>query len=372
MVKNGGFCTKCRNRLYPEDELCYKCGNRPQQHLHQPRYNGAERWWQQTRSRWQAHHYWYPHWDPNPQINHQYTHNFGKGKGNARTTKQVAPPPRVAPSNGESRLTVEPPPGIVNPREETEHGIPGNPVIIDKASEIELIDMLRWQERKLGSHDPSVIHTRERLATMQKARHDSMSLEQQAQSLSDRIKHKLKALQEAEDKVKTAQEAVDTAAVNLAIANEAVDTIQAELSNTKIEQSKVLGQMQANAGGDATNPLLNVAGIVLPPDVTTDVKEFAEQVNQAMQKLQQLIVAGPKVAQTQSTATPANQEGTTQTAAASSQSPADQEMNDKKGVKERRTVSLSDMEDSTPASKRAKAVVVEDSQGEATAVVQCS
>ena len=77
----------------------------------------------------------------------------------------------------------------------------GNQVVIDDASEADLLEVLKFQEKKLGTSDPQVIETRRRLAALAKLRYDNMSLEQQMQSSADKIKRKHKAIDEAMQQV---------------------------------------------------------------------------------------------------------------------------------------------------------------------------
>ena len=306
--------------------------------------------------------------------------SMGKGKGTSRS--EVHPPPGLAQASAsQAHRRPQPSAGIDDPHELNRDGIPGNPVVINKATESDLIEVLRFQEKKLGLHDPTVVQLKSRIAALQRKRQDNMTVEQQVQSSADRMKNKQRAKSDAEAKVKRAELVVEEAQVELACAREALESINAELNQAIAEHTAIVAKVQPKAptklGGNNGTPM---AGFVVPDDAPQDAKDIAAQIQQATMRLQQMILESSK--RVQEDKAKADQPAS-QAAARSTPAPnlgndtisladlPDHEMLDKQGAKERRTTSIT-VEDETPASKRPKASVSRSSHGEAPAGTQCS
>ena len=293
----------------------------------------------------------------------------------------MPPPPGLAQSSAaQTDRRPQPSTGIEDPHELNRDGVPGNPVVVNKATEADLIEVLRFQEKKLGLHDPTVVQLKSRIAALQRKRQDNMTVEQQVQSSADRMKNKQRAKSDAEAKVKRAEQVVEEAQVELACAIEALDTINVELNQAIAEHTAIVAKVQPKVptkeGGNHGTPM---AGFVVPDDAPQDAKDIAAQIQQATMRLQQMILESSKRVQEDKAKV---EQTASQPAAHPTAAPnlgndtisladiSDQEMGDKKGAKERRTTSIT-VEDETPASKRPKASISRSSLVEATAGTQC-
>ena len=319
MVKNGGYCTKCRNRMMPDDACCYKCGTRPFQHQqgrwgwHEGTKHDSSPHWAWTMQRgwyyWQPEHRATPEPDLPPGIEtyatvarknttfnqhppNSSTTSVGKGKGAQRakmTTSTTAPPP--------------PPPGTQQhggksmngklPEQRLQQDNSGANQEQDHITEADLVELLRLQERRLPPNDPIILETKKRIEALAKARIDNMTFEQRMQSAMSRLTHKEKLHKEAVDRAARAQEVVESAQMQLLVEHDKVQILKEEYDKANSEYKLLLDEVHAKkcsaADTPQTKPGLAGLGIVIPPQASPDLKEQAQAINIAVTKLQEAI-----------------------------------------------------------------------------------
>ena len=138
---------------------------------------------------------------------------------------------------------------------------------------------------------------------------------------------------------------------------------------------KVKAKNPVKQGNNASTTTPTVA-FNLPEDTTQEAKDFAAQIQGALERLQQMILDGGKVSKNEPSSSPAAQPPATQAGPAMDNRTAsvselsDNEMTEQKGIKERRSVSINVDED-TPANKRAKASSSKGAAADITSVESC-